>query len=107
MKRTLILLLLSVLFFSVATANADGLYWAKTWGDAVKTLPCKAFRRNLDGSWTTAGEIVLGTGAMTIENSSAFGDTNISFGTTNATVIDAMFEGTQECSILNQRCGQM
>lgn len=55
----------------------------KSQQEAVKVLPCQAFRKSDDGTWTSKVTLIIG-------GKSSFGDT---------------FKNSPESKILDQRCG--
>ena len=46
-----------------AAGQADNRYTAKSWDDAVETLPCSAFVKGQNGSWSFPGAVMLQDGS--------------------------------------------
>jgi hypothetical protein len=94
----------------VAGANAapsEAVYAAADWGAAMKSVPCDAFQKNADGSWTQTGTIILRRGRRSISNAS-FSDApmGVPEGTTNMALSHNTFSHTGETAALEQRCGK-
>ncbi len=49
------------LFALIGSAFADQVYEAASLTDALKTLPCEAFRKDIDGAWMLVAKIRVGT----------------------------------------------
>jgi len=98
----------SILTFALVLAVADSVpatYRAANWGDAINTVPCDAFRKNNDGTWTQTGTIILGDGRGVLAYNSFFNAMwAISIGSTNITLTGNTFGHTGEVAILNERC---
>lgn len=58
-------------------------YRISSWPDGLWTIPCSAFRKNSDGSWTQVGTIMVGTTAHA----------------------GSTFMNTDEAHILDKHCG--
>lgn len=66
-----------------AAVTAAKTYTAASWEAAFNTVPCDAFRRNADGSWSETGTIIAG----------------------NTVMSGKTFSHTREAQALEKRCG--
>jgi hypothetical protein len=106
-KLMLIAGLLSAVVSSAGAEPAVTMYTAADWGAALKTVPCDAFQKNADGSWTQTGTIILRRAKRSMNNSS-FNDVpmGVPEGTTNMALSHNTFSHTGETAALDARCGK-
>jgi len=107
MIRTVLLALLAgAASAGVAVADAPGqlTYTAPTWEVAVRTLPCDAFRKNDDGSWSQTRRIVVGDGRGAYIDSGAFQHAGWGVSTASGVLTHNSFKDTGEARVLEQRC---
>jgi hypothetical protein len=109
MIRTMLL----AVFAGAAVATAAGAddphanaYTATTWEVAVRTLPCDAFRKNDDGSWSQTRQIVIGDGRGAVIDSGAFQHTGWGVSTASGVLINNSFKDTGETRVLELRCAK-
>jgi hypothetical protein len=85
--KTLVVIAVGALALCASVAHAQqktDTFTFKSLEDAAKELPCQAFAKNDDGSWTSKVTLVIG-------GKSSSGDT---------------FKNSRESKILDTRCGR-
>ncbi len=80
-----VLILATCLVAVAAVASAQTTYTIRAWPDDIASLPCDAFKKNPDGSWTQVAIIVVQTGNLQLEGMT--------------------FKGGREGQMLDQKCG--
>jgi hypothetical protein len=83
-------------------------YSAASWEEALNTVPCDAFSKNKDGSWSQTAIIKVGPGASSYSGARLEGGGPNAWGAGN--VMNGMlwgntFKNTAETAILARRCG--
>jgi hypothetical protein len=58
-------------------ANADTSYVVHSWPGDLNHVPCDAWTRNANGSWTQTGTITVEAATMIIKNNTFAGGTDI------------------------------
>jgi hypothetical protein len=53
-----------ILVASITATAAQTQYSIPSWPDGLQTIPCDAFKKNRDGSWTQTGTIIVETGNL-------------------------------------------
>jgi hypothetical protein len=83
-------------------------YSAPSWEEAVNSVPCDAFARNKDGSWSQTAVIKIGPGSSSYfgarlegGGSGAWAVGNVR----NGVLWGNTFRNTAETAILARRCG--
>jgi len=106
MKTTLFVIIIGAALCA-SMAQAENTYTAKSWDEAISNLPCDAFKKNPDGSWTITGKIILGNGKSTLSGVHVSGSAEpLAGNSTDITISDVTLQNTRETPILEQRCAQ-
>ncbi|GEM_PF-3202246 len=104
MKASMLALLGCALVASAASGTPT--YYAKTWRQAIESLPCTAFKKNADGSWITSGTIILGDGSIGWKQISVSNQLHaFTPDETDKTISDLTMKNTDETRVLDKRCG--
>ena len=53
---------LAATFGPVCAQSGAPVYHIKRWPQDIETVPCAAFKKNPDGSWTVTGTLRIGSG---------------------------------------------
>jgi hypothetical protein len=102
--KALKLVLLSCVLIA-ATASGESSYNAKNWRQAINILPCDAFKKNADGSWTTTRTIILGDGSIRWKGINVSNQLHaFEPDETDKMISDLTMKNTAETRILARRC---
>src|SRR5208283_740011 len=87
--------------------QAQQSYKAANWEEAVNEVPCAAFKKNANGSWTIP-TLTLGNGSGTMSSVSLIAGANsyaLSPDASDTAITNLMIKGGKDAAILDQRCG--